>query len=75
MNFFKNVGEFYIDECCTAAGYDHMGRLVEGATPVTEESKSEQVQAPGPYDLPPLEPEKKKRTYNRSGKLKPNEQS
>lgn len=24
-NFKKHIGDFYIDECCTLAGYDHLG--------------------------------------------------
>lgn len=39
-NFSVNIGPFFIADCCTEAGYDHLGEKVE-APPAPEEKKKE----------------------------------
>lgn len=39
--FNKKIGDFYVDECCEAAGYDHMGVLVEAVPPEPNPEKPE----------------------------------
>lgn len=34
-NFHNNIGDFYVDDCCKAAGYDDLGRPIAG-TPAAE---------------------------------------
>lgn len=49
-NFKFNIGEFFIDECCEKAGFDHKGNLkkpevkVEKIVEVKEEKKEEVVE-------------------------------
>lgn len=60
-NFFNKVGLFYIDECCTQAGYDHLGNLIISEPPPK--------MSPSPYRTKPI------RKYNKSGKFKTKEDS
>lgn len=75
-NFFRDIGPFYIDKCCTDAGYDNLGNLKvkdlglsEGETAEIEAAKLKEDTSPEPQD-PPAAPEKPKRTYNRGGNVK-----
>jgi hypothetical protein len=36
-NFMKDIGEFYIEDCCTEAGYDYKGNLI---TPPSSDTES-----------------------------------
>lgn len=49
-NFRVNIGDFYIDECCEKAGYDHAGNR-EGEAPIV--LKEKEVAAPPPPPAPP----------------------
>lgn len=82
LNFQKNIGPFYIDDCCTAAGYDHLGNLTGVETPAVIPEMSPVQNNPYAPAIPELTvedltadvkspEEKKKRSYNRSGKFKP----
>jgi hypothetical protein len=86
-NFFRDVGPFYIDKCCTDAGYDHLGKLKETKPKDLGLSEQDAAQiesatlaedkSPEPQDPPEVEtpkaPEKPKRTYNRGGNVKKND--
>jgi hypothetical protein len=68
----RNIGPFYVDECCLQNGFDELGqeikkkaeKKVEQEIRVTAEARSE--------DLPENKPviaEKPKRNYNRNGNV------
>jgi outer membrane biosynthesis protein TonB len=59
ISFQKNIGPFYIDECCTKAGYDHLGNKAEGTTEVETQPTTPPQDPPtenSPYQTAPTEP-------------------
>lgn len=85
-NFNVDIGPFFIAECCTEAGYDHLGNRFEpediGLNKAELEKSMEASQSLEIVDegekeevleeAPPVETEKKKskRQYNRNGNIK-----
>jgi hypothetical protein len=41
-NFHRDIGDFYVDECCLAAGYDELGKL-KNPTPEVKSSVTDKV--------------------------------
>lgn len=83
-NFKMDIGPFYVDDCCIEAGYDESGKkkLDMKDLPSKEEIESQASKltpdlSPEPEDPPELPdaPEKKKRSYNKGGNIKKQEES
>lgn len=49
FNFKNNIGEFFISECCTIAGYDHLG-LKKGEKPVAPAAPKAEPKAMTPTE-------------------------
>lgn len=83
-NFKIDIGPFFIDQCCTEAGYDHLGNKFEpesvklDAKQLKNDLESPATQALEIVDDPKNDQDeeveqpvqKKKRNYNRGGNLK-----
>lgn len=69
-NFRIDIGPFFIGECCVEAGYDELGNK-KGTDPNIEAALQEITDIGQEIELEIEQEEaKKKRPYNRNGKIK-----